>query len=60
MDYIVDDETRQMCLLMMEHDSNVSEVARSMGVAEGTIRHRLKMLRGKLRAAGFDPFAEVK
>jgi len=60
MDYIVDDETRQMCFLMMEHDSNVSEVARSMDVTEGTIRHRLKSLRGKLRAAGFDPFAEVK
>lgn len=60
MDYIVDDEIRRMCLLMMEHDSNVSEVARSMGVTEGTIRHRLKSLRGKLRAAGFDPFAEVK
>ena len=60
MDYIVDDEIRRMCLLMMEHDANVSEVARSLGVTEGTIRHRLKSLRGKLRAAGFDPFAEVK
>ena len=60
MDYIVDDEIRRMCLLMMEHDANVSEVARSMDVTEGTIRHRLKSLRGKLRAAGFDPFAEVK
>lgn len=60
MDYINDEDTRQMCLLMMEHDANVSEVARSLGVYEGTIRHRLKSLRGKLRAAGFDPFAEVK
>ena len=60
MDYIVDDEIRRMCLLMMEHDSNASEVARSMGVTEGTIRHRLKSLRGKLRAANFDPFAEVE
>jgi DNA-directed RNA polymerase specialized sigma24 family protein len=60
MDYIVDEEIRRMCFLMMEHDANVSEVARSMDVTEGTIRHRLKSLRGKLRAAGFDPFAEVK
>lgn len=60
MDYIDCEETRRMCLLMLEHDANVSAVARSMDVTEGTIRHRLKMLRGKLRAAGFDPFAEVK
>ena len=60
MDYIVDDVIRRMCLLMMEHDSNVSEVARCLGVAEGTIRYRLTLLRSKLQAAGFDPFAEVK
>ena len=60
MDYLVDEESQRMCLLMMEHDSNVSEVARSMGVTEGTIRHRLKSLRGRLRKFGFDPFAEVK
>jgi hypothetical protein len=60
MEYIVDAEIRRMCFLMMEHDSNVSEVARSMGVTEGTIRHRLKSLRGRLRKLGFDPFAEVK
>jgi RNA polymerase sigma factor (sigma-70 family) len=60
MDFLVDEESQRMCLLMMEHDSNVSEVARSMGVTEGTIRHRLKSLRGRLRKFGFDPFAEVK
>ncbi len=60
MDYIDDDETRKMCFLMMEHDNNQSEVARCMNVTEGTIRYRLDLLRGKLRAAGFDPFAEVK
>ncbi len=60
MDYIVDEEIRHMCLLMMEHDSNVSEVARCLGVTEGTIRHRLKTLRERLRVVGFDPFAEAK
>ena len=60
MDYIDCEETRRMCLLMIEHGSNFSEVARCMNVTEGTIRYRLKMLQSKLRAAGFDPFAEVK
>ena len=60
MDYIDCEDTRSMCLLMMQHDNNTSEVARCMDVTEGTIRYRLKMLQSKLRAAGFNPFAEVK
>ncbi len=59
MDYIDCEETRRMCLLMMEHAHNFTEVACCMDVTEGTIRYRLKMLQSKLRAAGFDPFVET-
>jgi len=42
--------------LLILHDGNYSEVARQMGVAEGTVRYRIKHLAPKLLAAGFDPF----
>ena len=58
MDYIDCEETRQMCLLMIEHKNNRSKVARRMNVTEGLIRYRLNRLQAKLRAAGFDPFKE--
>jgi|GEM_PF-7096492 len=41
---------------LIECDNNVSEGARRLGVVEGTIRYRLKMLAPKLIAAGFNPF----
>lgn len=56
LDYIVCDETREMCRLLIVHDGNCSEVARRMNVAEGTVRYRIKHLAPKLIAAGFDPF----
>jgi|LakMenEpi03Aug12_release.lakeMendotaPanAssembly.Ray.scaffolds.fasta_scaffold1533316_1 transposase-like protein len=60
LDYIDDEDTRRLIPLMLEHDNNVSKVARFMGVTEGAIRNRLRLLRAKLKAAGFNPFAEVK
>jgi hypothetical protein len=34
----------------------MSAAARRLGVSEGTIRYRLKLLAPKLIAAGFNPF----
>lgn len=54
--YIDNDESRRLCRLFIACDGNTSETARRMGLSEGTVRYRLKLLAPKLRAAGFDPF----
>lgn len=54
--YIESDETRRLCQLMMDCDCNMSEVARRMGISEGSVRSRLKLLAPRLKAAGFKPF----
>ncbi len=56
LEFIDDAESRQLCLLFLECGGNISATARRMGVVEGTIRHRLKLLAPKLVAAGFNPF----
>lgn len=53
--YVVNEESRAMCRMFIQCNGNVSETARRLGVVEGTIRHRFKMLAPKLRMAGFDP-----
>lgn len=54
--YIESDETLRLCQLMMDCDCNTSEVARRMGISEGSVRSRLKLLGPRLKAAGFKPF----
>jgi len=54
--FIDNEESRAFCRLVIECGGNLSEAARRLGVSEGTVRYRLKMLAPKLRAAGFDPF----
>lgn len=56
LEFIDNEESRKLCRLYIECDNNVSETARRLGVAEGTVRYRLKMLGPKLIAAGFNPF----
>lgn len=53
--FIDNEDSRTLCLLVLECKGNYSEVARRLGVVEGTIRRRLKVLQPKLRAAGFKP-----
>ena len=55
-DFIDDKGSRDLCRLMIDCEGNMSEAARRMGLSEGTIRHRLKILAPKLLARGFDPF----
>ena len=50
------DSSRALCVLYLECKANMSEVARHMGVSEGTIRYRLKKLAPKLLKAGLKPF----
>jgi RNA polymerase sigma factor (sigma-70 family) len=54
--FIDNEESRELCRTLIECDNNVSEAARRLGVVEGTLRYRLKMLAPKLIAAGFNPF----
>ncbi len=54
--FIENEESRELCRTLIECDNNVSEVARRLGVTEGAVRYRLKMLAPKLIAAGFNPF----
>lgn len=56
LDYVQCDESREMCRLLILRDGNYSEVARQLGVKEGTVRYRINHLGPKLLAAGFDPF----
>lgn len=55
--FIDNEESRSLCRRVIECNGNLSEVARRLGLSEGTIRYRLKMLGPKLLAAGFDPFS---
>jgi RNA polymerase sigma factor (sigma-70 family) len=55
--YIDNEESRALCKLFIECNGNASETARRLGVSEGTVRYRLKMLAPKLLAAGFNPFS---
>jgi RNA polymerase sigma factor (sigma-70 family) len=54
--FIESEESRELCRQVIDCEGNLSEAARRLGVSEGTIRYRLKMLAPKLIAAGFDPF----
>ncbi|HPD31094.1 MAG TPA: sigma-70 family RNA polymerase sigma factor [Phycisphaerae bacterium] len=56
--YIDNEESRALCRLFIECDGNTSATARRMGMTEGAIRYRLKMLAPKLLAAGFNPFSQ--
>jgi RNA polymerase sigma factor (sigma-70 family) len=56
LDYIDNEEGKSLCRLVIECGGNVSEAARRVGLQEGTVRYRFKLLRSKLLAAGFDPF----
>ncbi|MBU0639068.1 MAG: hypothetical protein KKB50_09405 [Planctomycetes bacterium] len=55
--YIDNEESRTLCRLFIEYNGNRSAVARRLGLTEGAVRHRLKMLAPKLLAAGFNPFS---
>ncbi|GIX05030.1 MAG: hypothetical protein KatS3mg114_0899 [Planctomycetaceae bacterium] len=56
LEFIDNEESRALCRLFIDCQGNMSEVARRMGVSEGTVRYRLKLLAPKLIAAGFNPF----
>jgi len=56
--YIDNDESRALCRLVIECKGNLSDAARRLGLSEGTVRYRLKILGPKLLAAGFDPFSD--
>jgi len=48
-----DEASRELCRLYVEHNGNVSKVARLLKVTEGTVRYRLKALGPRLIKAGF-------
>ncbi len=56
--FIENEESHELCRTLIECDNNLCEAARRLGVVEGTVRYRLKMLAPKLIAAGFDPFSK--
>jgi len=56
LEFIDNEESRDLCRLVIECQGNLSEAARRLGLAEGTVRYRLKLLAPKLIAAGFNPF----
>ncbi len=58
LEFIDDKESRALCRLVIECDGNVSEAGRRIGLSEGAVRYRLRLLAPKLRAAGFDPFPQ--
>lgn len=55
--FIDDKDSRALCRLVIECKGNLSEAARRLNISEGTVRHRLKVLGPRLRAAGFDPYS---
>jgi RNA polymerase sigma factor (sigma-70 family) len=57
LEFIDDEESRELCRLFVECNGNRSKVARRLGVSEGSVRYRLKLLAPKLLAAGFNPFS---
>lgn len=54
--YIDDDSSRHLCETVLLCDGNMSKAGRQLGVSEGTVRSRLKILGPKLLAAGFNPY----
>lgn len=48
-------ESQALCRCFVECDGNKTVVARRLGITEGTVRYRLKLLAPKLIAAGFNP-----
>jgi transcriptional regulator of acetoin/glycerol metabolism len=56
LEFIDNEESRELCRQVIECKGNMSAAARRLGVSEGTIRYRLKLLAPKLIAAGFNPF----
>jgi len=56
--YIDNEDSRTLCRLVIECKGNLSEAARRLGLSEGTVRYRLKLLGPKLLAAGFNPFSQ--
>ncbi len=50
------EDSRTLCQLVLQCRGNMSEAARRLGVSEGTVRYRLRLLAPKLAAAGFNPF----
>lgn len=55
LEYIDNEESRNLCRLVIECRGNVSEAARRLKLSEGTVRYRLGLLKPKLEAAGFGP-----
>lgn len=47
--------SRVLCRLFVECNGNRSQVARQLSMSEGAVRNRLKLLKPKLLAAGFNP-----
>ncbi len=58
LEFIDNEESRALCRLFIDCQCNTSAVARRLGVSEGTVRYRLKLLAPKLLAAGFNPFGK--
>lgn len=56
LEFIDNEGSKALCGLVIECGGNVSEAARRLGLSEGTVRYRLRLLAPKLRAAGFCPF----
>jgi len=54
--FIDNEDSRALCKLVIECGGNLSEAARRLGLSEGTVRYRMKLLGPKLLASGFDPF----
>jgi RNA polymerase sigma factor (sigma-70 family) len=54
--YIDCEESRALCRLVVECKGSTRAAARHMGVVEGTVRYRLRLLAPRLIAAGFNPF----
>lgn len=57
MEFIDDEESRELCRVVMECEGNKTEAAKRLGVSEGTVRYRFNQLVPKLLAAGFDPYS---
>jgi len=55
LEFIDSEESRELCRLFMQCKCSFTETARRLGVVEGTVRYRLKLLEPKLIAAGFHP-----
>lgn len=56
LEFIDNEDSRALCRLVIECDGNLSRTARRLGISEGTVRYRLRLLAPKLLARGFNPF----